>query len=98
MEFITAIVFLFPTFVLFSPLLGFLALTLDVILHRWCHRKNAKLANDDSIYYKSPLHMIYKEFCATCRMEEELKKIEEIQDKRNNKRYFMQESLRGVVA
>ncbi|XP_066148402.1 uncharacterized protein [Euwallacea fornicatus] len=97
-EFMTAIVFLLPTFILFTPILGMLIPILDIILHKWCHKKNAKLNSQDMIYYKSPLHMILKEFCSECRMEEECKKIGEIQNIRNNKRYFMQESLRRVVA
>lgn len=100
MEFITAIVFLIPTFILFTPLLGVFILTFDVILHRWCHRQNAKLRlrRDESQYYQSPLHMIYKEFCSKCVAEEDCRKINKIQDKRYNKRYTVGESLRRVVA
>jgi len=101
MEFITAIVFLIPTFIIFTPLLGVFILTFDVLLHRWCHRQNAKLGlrSDHGIYYQSPLHTIYKEFCSKCLHEEDTKKIHKIQNIRyNRKRYTMEESLRRVVA
>ncbi|KAL1518209.1 hypothetical protein ABEB36_001869 [Hypothenemus hampei] len=98
MDFIAAIIFLLPTFLFFSQILGICILTFDILLHRWCHKKNAKLSNNSSIYYQSPLHMIYKEFCCECIAEEDCRKINKIQDIRNNKRYFMQESLRRVVA
>ncbi|XP_050302308.1 uncharacterized protein LOC126740373 [Anthonomus grandis grandis] len=102
MEFITAIVFLIPTFIIFTPLLGLLILSLDIVLHRWCHLQNSKkgLRKDEGLfYYQSPLHMLYKEFCSKCSAEEAGRKIHKIQSIRyNKKRSTMQESLRRVVA
>ncbi|CAG9763135.1 unnamed protein product [Ceutorhynchus assimilis] len=100
MEFMTAIVFLIPTFIIFTPLLGVIILTFDFILHRWCHRQNAKLRhrNDSSIFYQSPLHMINKEFCSKCLYEEDGKKIHAIQNIRYNRKHMVKESLRRAVA
>lgn len=100
-DFITAIVFLIPTFIIFTPILGFFILTFDVLLHRWCHQQNSKLKLKGIYdkYYHSPLHTIYKEFCAKCIDEEGCRKINKIQDIRyNRKRIMVGESLRGVVA
>ncbi|XP_030754121.1 uncharacterized protein LOC115880929 [Sitophilus oryzae] len=98
-DFIAALVFLLPT-VIFTPILGLIVVTSAVILHAWCHRQNAKLLRqgDNSIYYQSPFHTIFKEFCSKCIAEEECKKICKIQNKRYNKRMAMKESLKRVVA
>ncbi|XP_076263129.1 uncharacterized protein LOC143198066 isoform X1 [Rhynchophorus ferrugineus] len=95
----TALVFLLPT-VVFTPIFGFVILSFGVILHKWCHRQNAKLIckGEDSIYYQSPFHALYKEFCSKCIAEEECKKMCKIQRMRYNKRQeAMKESLRRVV-
>ncbi|ENN79823.1 hypothetical protein YQE_03646, partial [Dendroctonus ponderosae] len=96
MEFITAIVFLLPTFIIFTPLLGIIVLIFDVILHKWCHRKNARLAREDMIYYRSPLHMIYREFCLKCIAEEHSRKIEEIHNRRLNRKRSAMEMLKDT--
>ncbi|KAJ8922290.1 hypothetical protein NQ315_004229 [Exocentrus adspersus] len=83
-EFITALVFLLPTMILFHPILSIVTCVLEIILHSWVHKKN-KTLRDGTFYYKSPLHGIVKEFCGRCKDQQTKDKITKIQDMRNNK-------------
>ncbi|XP_060520260.1 uncharacterized protein LOC132698287 [Cylas formicarius] len=76
-QFIKAVVFLVPTAIVFTPLLGLFVLTSACFLHRWSHRQNRKLKmmGDYSIYYRNPLHALSKEFCHLCMEESRIIKL-----------------------
>ncbi|KAJ3662696.1 hypothetical protein Zmor_007031 [Zophobas morio] len=82
--FTAALVFLLPTTIFFSPILGLLVVLIEVIIHVWAHRKN-KLIRHKNLYYQSPLHIICKEYCGACKEEESKIKITKFQEKRADK-------------
>ncbi|XP_044263426.1 uncharacterized protein LOC123010507 [Tribolium madens] len=95
--FSTALLFLLPTTIFFYPILGILAVMVEAVIHVWAHRKNKSLKNQH-LYYQSPLHIICKEFCGSCREEESKMKISKIQEKRADKiKKYGLEYVRRIV-
>lgn len=60
-----------------APLIVFI----EVALHVWAHRKNAKNTNAN-FYYRSPLHIVTAQFCAYCRNHSEMEQVSRLQDQR----------------
>uniref|UniRef100_A0A2M4CAC6 Putative secreted protein n=2 Tax=Anopheles marajoara TaxID=58244 RepID=A0A2M4CAC6_9DIPT len=71
-----------------TPKLFALIITLvEVILHMWAHRKNAAAAaNGDGhrpdVYYRSPMHVVTRNFCEVCRHERLMGRVGKLQDVR----------------
>lgn len=69
---------LIPTLFCFSIGLCFILLLIEGFLHCWAHKKNL-LTTSKIYYFRSPLHLLTSQFCAICRSENEMKKIENFQ-------------------
>lgn len=82
-ELITAVIFLLPTMIFFHPILSVIAVVVEIILHKWSHKKNKKLKSDTIYFHQSPLHGIVKEFCAKCKDDMTANKITKLQDRQN---------------
>lgn len=70
-----------PTIFIYTRLSAVLTIIFEVILHVWSHKKNSNNTNE-SIYYRSPLHVITSQFCGTCRQEMEMERVSKLQDER----------------
>ncbi|XP_031630966.1 uncharacterized protein LOC116345622 isoform X2 [Contarinia nasturtii] len=66
--------FLLPSFFLFFRLCAPVIEIIEIFLHVWAHKKNAK-NTDENFYYRSPLHIVTSQFCAVCRMRKQIKPI-----------------------
>nr|XP_014089484.1 uncharacterized protein LOC106617042 [Bactrocera oleae]XP_014089485.1 uncharacterized protein LOC106617042 [Bactrocera oleae]XP_014089486.1 uncharacterized protein LOC106617042 [Bactrocera oleae]XP_014089487.1 uncharacterized protein LOC106617042 [Bactrocera oleae]XP_014089488.1 uncharacterized protein LOC106617042 [Bactrocera oleae]XP_036215035.1 uncharacterized protein LOC106617042 [Bactrocera oleae] len=71
-------ILLIPTLFCFSIGLCFILLLIEGFLHCWAHKKNL-LTTSKIYYFRSPLHLLTSQFCAICRSENEMKKIENFQ-------------------
>lgn len=91
-----ALMFLLPTAFLFNPVFAIFLGFIEMVAHAWAHSKNRKLENS-GIYYQSPLHIIVREFCASCREEEATNKIHKIQERRSKLKKCGIECVRQIV-
>lgn len=80
----SCMLFLLPTTLFFYPPLALCMLTAEIILHIWAHKQNKRTTKKD-VCYRSPLHIILREFCAACKEERSKNKIINMQDKRSYK-------------
>lgn len=95
-----AILYLLPVTILcyFYPATGMVGLFFEARLHIWTHKKNKQLKNTDR-YYQSPMHIIHKEFCASCVEEQNKLRITKLQEKRHDRiRKYGLEYVKRVVA
>lgn len=76
--------FLVPSLFLFFKFTALVLLFCELLLHIWAHKKNSRNLNT-SIFYRSPLHLISSQFCATCKHDAYMIKLCAIQDKRRAK-------------
>lgn len=68
---------LFICFRLCAPLMA----VIEICLHVWAHKKNARNTNAN-IYYRSPLHIMTSQFCAVCRNRSEMDQVSKLHVKR----------------
>lgn len=73
--------FLIPSLFLFFRVTALVLLFCELVLHIWAHRVNSS-NKDETIFYRSPLHLITSQFCAKCTSQVEMKKLSLIQDRR----------------
>jgi hypothetical protein len=72
--------FLIPSLFFFPRVAALLIVIIELILHVWAHRKNAKNLRPSTHYYRSPLHSLTSQFCAICRQDSEMEKIWRLHD------------------
>ncbi|XP_058126484.1 uncharacterized protein LOC131281915 [Anopheles ziemanni] len=68
---------LFMTPKLFALVISFV----EMILHVWAHRKTGTNGNP-SVYYRSPMHVVTRNFCEICRHERLMGRVGKLQDVR----------------
>lgn len=73
--------FLLPTMFVCFRLYAALMAFVEIFLHVWAHKKNSR-NTDANVYYRSPLHIITSQFCATCLHEKQMDKVSKLQEKR----------------
>ncbi|XP_022904704.1 uncharacterized protein [Onthophagus taurus] len=82
--------FIMPTLTLIIPGFIVVLLVLEMILHKWAHKRNEDLLKDNinNIYYQSPYHVVAREFCPRCRTESLTDKIAKLQDQRTRRLFI----------
>lgn len=68
---------LFMTPKLFALVISFV----EMILHVWAHRKTGTNGNP-AVYYRSPMHVVTRNFCEVCRHERLMGRVGKLQDVR----------------
>ncbi|XP_068141883.1 uncharacterized protein [Drosophila tropicalis] len=62
------LLFLVPTLFIYNFFIGATLAVLEIALHMMSHHKNTLTMQKD-LYFRSPLHVLSSQFCATCRCE-----------------------------
>ncbi|XP_050093305.1 uncharacterized protein LOC126576182 [Anopheles aquasalis] len=83
------LIYLLPLLFMTPKLFALIITLVEVILHMWAHRKNAAAAaaaSGDShrpdVYYRSPMHVVTRNFCEVCRHERLMGRVGKLQDVR----------------
>ncbi|XP_053672473.1 uncharacterized protein LOC128722816 [Anopheles nili] len=75
------LLFLLPVLFMTPKLLAVVITFVEVMLHMWAHRKNTANGNPD-VYYRSPMHVVTRNFCELCRHERLMGRVGKLQDVR----------------
>lgn len=73
--------FLIPSLFFFFRITALLMLFCELIMHLWAHRKNSR-NTDETVFYRSPLHLFTSEFCGICKSDTGMKRLGQMQDRR----------------
>lgn len=79
--------FLIPTIFMCFRFYAVAMAFVEIFLHVWAHKKNARNQNQN-IYYRSPLHIITSQFCASCLHKRQMDKVSKLQEKRQKIWHF----------
>lgn len=79
--------FLIPTIFMCFRFYAVAMAFVEIFLHVWAHKKNARNTNEH-IYYRSPLHIITSQFCASCLHKRQMDKVSKLQEKRQKIWHF----------
>lgn len=79
--------FLIPTIFMCFRFYAVAMAFVEIFLHVWAHKKNAR-NTDENIYYRSPLHIITSQFCASCLHKRQMDKVSKLQEKRQKIWHF----------
>uniref|UniRef100_A0A182K9B2 Uncharacterized protein n=1 Tax=Anopheles christyi TaxID=43041 RepID=A0A182K9B2_9DIPT len=75
------LLFLLPLLFMTPKLFALVISFVEVMLHMWAHRKNSTNGNPD-VYYRSPMHVVTRQFCEICRHERLMGRVGKLQDVR----------------
>ncbi|XP_035908466.1 uncharacterized protein LOC118510581 [Anopheles stephensi] len=75
------LLFLLPLLCVTPKLFALVISFVEVMLHMWAHRKNSTNGNPD-VYYRSPMHVVTRNFCELCRHERLMGRVGKLQDVR----------------
>ncbi|XP_049294080.1 uncharacterized protein LOC125769400 [Anopheles funestus] len=75
------LLFLLPLLFMTPKLFALVITFVEAILHMWAHRKNSTNGNPD-VYYRSPMHVVTRNFCEICRHERLMGRVGKLQDVR----------------
>lgn len=75
------LLFLLPLLFVTPKLFALVISFVEVMLHMWAHRKNSTNGNPD-VYYRSPMHVVTRQFCEVCRHERLMGRVGKLQDVR----------------
>lgn len=88
---------LIPSLAIFTRISAILTVLIEICLHLWAHKKNQRNTNE-TIYYRSPLHVITSQFCAVCRQEREMEQVSKLQDRRKRIwRFHLEDVARRIT-
>ncbi|XP_058065817.1 uncharacterized protein LOC131215441 [Anopheles bellator] len=76
------LLYLLPLFFMTPKLFALLISFVEVMLHMWAHRKNGAGGRRQDVYYRSPMHVVTRNFCEVCRHEQLMGRVGKLQDGR----------------
>uniref|UniRef100_A0A182IX24 Uncharacterized protein n=1 Tax=Anopheles atroparvus TaxID=41427 RepID=A0A182IX24_ANOAO len=75
------LLYLLPLLFMTPKLFALVICFVEMILHVWAHRKTGTGGNP-AVYYRSPIHVVTRNFCEVCRHERLMGRVGKLQDVR----------------